>query len=178
MELIRNKWMLLLLGLAGAGLVTIIGIIMLFKFVPLLFQSGQPPGQPVAFSHISHVQKAGIQCTFCHRGAETSAAAGVPSLEQCMFCHKVIGKDNPEVKKVAAAYQENRPIDWSRVERLPDSVHFNHEPHLRSGLTCATCHGDVGAMVRVKQVRSLKMGDCLSCHRTDAGPTECSFCHY
>ncbi len=178
MVLIRNKWMLLLIGLAGAGLAAIIGIILLFTFLPRLFQLGQPPRQPIVFSHKSHVQKAEMQCTFCHRGAETSAVAGVPSLEQCMFCHRVISRDKTDVQKLAAAYQENRPVDWMRIERLPDSVHFNHEPHLRGGLYCVTCHGDVGSMTRVKQARSLKMGDCLACHRKVSGPTECSFCHY
>ena len=44
--------------------------------------------------------------------------------------------------------------------------------------TCAICHGDVGSMVRVKQVRSLKMGDCLDCHRDNDAPTDCTTCHY
>lgn len=175
MKLIRKKGALLL---AAAGLATIIVVVVLFIFFNWLFRYDQPPDQPIAFSHVPHVRAAGIQCTFCHRGAETGAVAGIPSLEQCMFCHRVIGRNNPEVQKVAAAYRENRPVDWMRVERLPDSVHFNHEPHLRSGLVCATCHGDVGAMVQVKQVRPLKMGNCLSCHRNAGGPTECSSCHY
>ncbi len=178
MELIRNKWVLLLAGVGLVALTVIALIVLLFTSLQWAFKYGQPPAQPVAFSHVPHVQAAGIQCTFCHRGAETGAVAGVPSLEQCMFCHRVIGKNSPEVQKVAVAYQENRPIDWVRVHRLPDSVHFNHEPHLRASLTCAVCHGDVGAMVRVKQVRSLEMGDCLDCHKTAGGPTECSVCHY
>ena len=175
MELIRHKWVLLF---AGGGLAAVIAVILFFVAVRWLFQFGQPPAQPVAFSHVPHVKAAGVQCTFCHRGAETGAVAGIPSLEQCMFCHRVIAKDNPEVQKVVTAYQEDRPIDWMRVHRLPDSVHFDHAPHLRKGLNCATCHGDVGSMVEVRMARSLKMGDCLGCHRDSGGPTECSFCHY
>ena len=44
--------------------------------------------------------------------------------------------------------------------------------------TCSICHGDVGAMVKVKQVRSLKMGDCVDCHRDNNAPTDCATCHY
>ena len=44
--------------------------------------------------------------------------------------------------------------------------------------TCVICHGDVGGMVKVKQVRSLKMGDCIDCHRQNSAPTDCTTCHY
>jgi nitrate/TMAO reductase-like tetraheme cytochrome c subunit len=44
--------------------------------------------------------------------------------------------------------------------------------------TCAICHGDVGAMLKVKQVRSLKMGDCVDCHRKNTAPTDCTTCHH
>lgn len=175
MELIRNKWVRLF---GAAGLLSIVLVVFLFVMVPWLFRHGQPPDQPVAFSHAVHVQTAGIQCGFCHRGAETGAVAGIPSVEQCMFCHRVISKDNAEVQKVTTAFQDNQAIDWARVNRLPDSVHFVHDPHIRAGFSCATCHGDIGSMTQVRPVRSLEMGDCLGCHRANGGPTECSFCHY
>ena len=44
--------------------------------------------------------------------------------------------------------------------------------------TCIICHGDVGSMVKVNQVRSLKMGDCWDCHRQNSAPTDCTTCHY
>ena len=44
--------------------------------------------------------------------------------------------------------------------------------------TCVICHGDIGGMVKVRQVRSLKMGDCLDCHRQNSAPTDCTTCHY
>ena len=44
--------------------------------------------------------------------------------------------------------------------------------------TCVICHGDIGGMVKVRQVRSLKMGDCLDCHRQNSAPTDCTACHY
>lgn len=173
----RSKWTL---GLAGAGLLFIIVIVLAVMFVPRALGFGQAPEQPIAFSHIPHVSKdvAGLECVFCHRTVETGATAGIPSVEQCMFCHRLIGRDNPEVQKLAAAWADERPIDWMRVHRVPDSVHFVHEPHIRGGITCATCHGDVGNMPRVRQAITLRMGDCLACHRQRGAPTECSVCHY
>ena len=164
--------------LALAGLALIVVAVLLVLFVPRALGFGQAPQQPVAFSHIPHVQQAGTPCTFCHRGVETGAVAGIPSVEQCMFCHRVLGKDNPEVQKVATAWENKQPIDWMRVHRVPDSVHFEHEPHIRAKLACAECHGDVEAMAQVRQARTLRMGDCLACHRERGAPTECSFCHY
>jgi len=47
-----------------------------------------------------------------------------------------------------------------------------------SSAVCSTCHGAVENMVKVKQVRSLKMGDCVDCHRENSAPTDCAICHY
>ena len=44
--------------------------------------------------------------------------------------------------------------------------------------TCNICHGTVSSMTRVRQVRSLKMGDCVDCHRDNGAPTDCTTCHY
>ncbi len=44
--------------------------------------------------------------------------------------------------------------------------------------TCAICHGEIRSMEKVKQERSLKMGDCVDCHRDNDAPTDCTTCHY
>jgi hypothetical protein len=44
--------------------------------------------------------------------------------------------------------------------------------------TCSICHGKVREMTKVKQVRDLKMGDCVDCHRDLNAPTDCTTCHY
>jgi hypothetical protein len=61
---------------------------------------------------------------------------------------------------------------------MPDHVRFTHEPHIQAGVACATCHGDVGTMREVTQTRSLRMGDCVACHRENNAPTDCFKCHY
>ncbi|MEE8442790.1 MAG: cytochrome c3, partial [Dehalococcoidia bacterium] len=64
---------------------------------------------------------------------------------------------------------------------------FVHDAHIRffteqDSMTpsevCTLCHGEVNKMIVVKQVRELKMGDCLGCHRKNNAPTDCAICHY
>mgnify|MGYP001319337932 CR=1 FL=1 len=158
------------------------------------------PEQPIAFPHTVHVQDAGLDCQFCHRTVTSEETAGIPAVEQCLFCHdlgridgskfdasgnKIPGTQSPEIEKIRNAFYGNpetgdgpSPINWVRVHRLPDHVQFVHYPHLQAGLTCSTCHGDVGSMVKVKQVRDLKMSDCVDCHRDNNAPTDCATCHY
>jgi hypothetical protein len=161
------------LGLAGfIAFITIIGPELIFA------QPHPAPTEPLAFNHQAHVEQAGMQCTFCHRTAPTSVTAGYPDVQQCMFCHQSIGQGQAEIEKVRTAWQQQQPLDWTRIHRLPDHVHFMHEPHITAGFACSTCHGDVGKMAQAAQVRPLNMGDCVSCHKVNNAPTECVTCHY
>ena len=155
---------------------------------PVVFGYSEGPDQPIAFPHPTHVEDLGMDCTFCHRNVTEGAAATIPSAGLCMTCHQVVGDGLPEIEKLREMVVENeRPIDWVRVHRVPDHVHFVHEAHIRffserDGIAetavCATCHGDVGSMEKVEQVRALKMGDCVNCHRDNGAPTDCTTCHY
>ena len=159
---------------------------------PSLLGFDEGPTQPIAFPHTVHVQEAGLDCQFCHRTASKEEAAGVPAVQQCMFCHDFLRIDGSksesptaqsEIAKLRGYYhgvgeEPPKPINWVRVHRLPDHVQFLHTPHIQAGFTCSTCHGDIGSMVKVKQVRNLKMRDCVDCHRNNNAPTDCSTCHY
>jgi hypothetical protein len=140
-------------------------------------QPKPPPREPIAFPHNVHVQAVGLDCSFCHRTAASGAIAGYPDLEQCMFCHGVAGRGNPEADKVRASWLAQQPINWERIHRMPDHVHFVHSAHIQAGIQCSTCHGNVGAMTQVVQVRPLTMSDCITCHRQANAPTECATCH-
>lgn len=162
----------------------IAGIVAFFTQAWPIIAASQPPvtpPQPLFFDHSVHVQTAGLDCAFCHRTATQAATAGYPDVEQCMFCHGAVGPGTPqaaEIEKLRSAWTTQQPIEWVRIHRMPDHVHFVHEAHLRAGLTCATCHGDVGTMGQVVQVRPLNMGDCVTCHQQYGAPTECGVCHY
>lgn len=138
----------------------------------------QAPEQPVAFVHSFHVSDLGLACTFCHRNAAQTVEAGLPAVEQCMFCHTIVGAGNPEIEKVRAAWVAQKPLDWKRVYRMPDVVRFTHEPHIRAQVDCSACHGRIDKMGLAKQEVPLTMPQCVSCHRERGAPTDCSFCHY
>jgi predicted CXXCH cytochrome family protein len=53
-------------------------------------QRGYEPTQPIAFSHRLHAGEMQISCLYCHSGAESSRAAGVPAASTCMNCHKYV----------------------------------------------------------------------------------------
>lgn len=136
------------------------------------------PEQPIAFSHAAHVGRRHISCVYCHATVTTTAHATIPSTETCMGCHRVVMVTNPEVQKLAQAYLQQRPIRWIRVTNLPDFVHFTHRRHIKAGVACSSCHGDVASMVRVQKDHALTMGECLACHQQRRVSTDCYTCHY
>ena len=166
--------LLVVLGALGGGAV-IGGPKVLEAMYPL-------PENGLIFPHNVHAgTEAGqlaLECEFCHRTAEISRAATVPSLEQCMFCHKVVGDASERVGIVRAAWEAGEPLEWIRQHRIPDHTQFRHEPHLTAGFACSECHGDVGSVAdQVTQVRVLEMGDCVGCHKQNSAPTQCATYH-
>ncbi len=162
--------------------------------------------QPIPFSHNIHAGEMGIDCQYCHTEARKSIHAGVPPLQTCMNCHEHIAKDNPDVLKIHEHYcesppcivtkgpagpippKEATPIAWNKVHDLPDYVHFAHNRHVRAGVSCTECHGQVteqgkketvfsgdydagGYPILEERVQSvmvreasMQMGWCLDCH--------------
>ncbi len=143
----------------------------------LWYESKRAPVQPIAFSHNIHASELGLACNFCHIYAEKSRRAGVPSVQKCMSCHRVVATDRPEIKKLRKYWDEKEPIPWVRVHSLPQHVYFTHKRHIKARVECTECHGFVQTMDVVRKVSSLKMGWCVSCHRTNNAPTDCLTCH-
>jgi hypothetical protein len=149
---------------------------------------GFAPAQPLPFSHRLHAGSLAIPCLHCHSGAEKSRAAGIPSVEACMGCHKVTKTDSPAIRRLTAVYDSGEILAWKRVHSLPSHVFFDHRPHVLAGVACQTCHGPVQEMPVLRQLMSLRMGNCLACHRNPrpalpAGspitraPENCNACH-
>ncbi len=162
------------------------------------------PGQPIFFNHVIHAGSFQIPCQYCHADARRSEFAGLPSVERCMGCHKIIGAaDNPEVGKIRGYAERGAAIPWVRVFKLPEFVFFTHKPHVRAGLQCQTCHGPVERMRVVgadtgpalpndfenlfgfrPTSRPLTMGWCVECHRAEnaqhnrKAPLDCYTCHH
>lgn len=161
--------------------ITILGYFGLFLilFAGLGYYRHQqiPPEQPIAFSHRTHVAKVALQCDLCHNYAAKSISAGVPSVQKCMDCHIVAAADNPEIKKLQRYWENKEPIAWVRIYSLKDFVYFSHKRHVLKKIDCSECHGEVKVMDSVRQVRSLNMGWCVSCHKAKSAPIDCLTCH-
>jgi hypothetical protein len=135
--------------------------------------------QPIAFTHKVHL-KNGMQCTDCHKGVADGPDAVIPNVQLCMTCHQVIATDKPEIKKVAAYQKKGELVPWRRVYWFYPSAHvkFRHGPHIRAGVQCATCHGDMMQETVAVRKKGLDMKFCVSCHRMHKAPTDCTVCHF
>ncbi len=135
--------------------------------------------QPIAYSHKIHIEH-GLQCLDCHSGADTGARATIPSVSKCMLCHAKIATDNAQVKKVAEFAAARREIPWERVYGFDPGalVKFRHAPHIRAGVQCARCHGDMTQAATAQPLVKHNMGTCLSCHRQNHASEDCATCHY
>ncbi|MFQ5682201.1 MAG: cytochrome c3 family protein [Candidatus Binatia bacterium] len=135
------------------------------------------PTQPIAFSHKIHAGDNKIPCQYCHVNARRSSVAGIPTVARCMGCHKITAAKKPEIKKLKGYWDKKAAIVWSKVTRVPDFVFFEHWPHVRAGLHCQTCHGQVESMEKVRQAKELSMSECVTCHRQKKASIDCLTCH-
>jgi len=126
---------------------------------------GVPIEQPVPFSHPLHAGALGLNCRYCHDAVDQSAFADIPPAETCMSCHSQIATDRPSLAPVQESYQTGKPIEWNRVNQLPDHVFFNHQIHVNKGVGCETCHGRVDQMNQIAKAHTFYMSWCLECHR-------------
>jgi hypothetical protein len=122
--------------------------------------------QPIQFSHERHVAGNGLDCRYCHTSVEESSFAGIPPTKTCMNCHSQIFSASPYLEPVRQSFRTDRSIAWTRVHDLPDFAYFNHSIHVKKGMGCTTCHGQVDRMPLMWQEKSLQMEWCIDCHRT------------
>jgi hypothetical protein len=112
--------------------------------------------------------------------ADIGPAATIPSVTKCMLCHAMIATDKPEIKKIADYAAKGREIPWQRVYGFEPQalVKFNHAPHIRAKVECATCHGDMTQVDTAQKTVNHNMGTCLTCHRQKGASQDCATCHY
>lgn len=181
-------------------LVVVIGLTFLCGFIykltnneiPLGYNDGYAPTQPIPFSHQLHAGRYQMDCRYCHTSVEEGRYASIPSLNVCMNCHLNIKLQSPALKTLRQAYEKKEPIQWKKVHLLPDFVKFNHAPHIKALRgeqntssaylkSCQVCHGAVETMDVVFQKETLSMGWCINCHRQEDNKewlNQCSTCHY
>lgn len=121
--------------------------------------------QPIPFSHQRHVQGNGIDCRYCHTTVENSSFAGIPATETCMTCHSQVLQDQPMIQIIHESWRNEVPLEWARVNDVPDFVYFNHSIHINQGVGCNYCHGPVDEMPLTYKAETLHMAWCIECHR-------------
>ena len=168
MAQIFSKWTnhlphIVLLGVIFGGVSSVAFV--WYYFSPSYLEVGSRPTQPVPYSHKLHAGDLGIDCRYCHTSIERSQEANIPPTQTCMNCHTTILPDSDRLAPIRESFATGKPIQWVRVHMLPEYAYFPHNVHLRAGIGCASCHGNVAAMEEVEQKRPLSMGWCLDCHR-------------
>ncbi len=122
-----------------------------------------------------------------------------------MGCHRITGRDLPEIRKLAGYFERGEPIPWVRITKVPEFTYFPHKPHVRADVKCQTCHGAVEKMTTFNDRTGptiandllnlvglrpappkLTMGWCVDCHREHnrkpdtkyPAPLDCVACHH
>ena len=134
-------------------------------------------GAAIPFSHVLHAGKHAIDCRFCHGQAAHGAEANLPSARDCYVCHWTIAADKPAILELERRVKTGTPITWPASVRLPQHVQFQHAPHVRHGVACAACHGNLQVRENAQPSRALSMGFCVDCHRTEGATHDCMACH-
>lgn len=138
------------------------------------------PVQPIEFPHVTHIEK-GLTCTeFCHETVTKGPQAGLPSINTCMTCHSQIATDKPRIQQITQMQEKGLDLAWQRVYEYAETAHvrFNHAPHIRAEVECATCHGNIAQQTVAQRNVDLNMGFCVTCHREKNAPNDCLTCHY
>jgi hypothetical protein len=152
-----------LFGALGGGALVI--FLVWYYFSPEFYEVGYMPTQPVPYSHELHVGQLGMDCRYCHATVEKSSVASLPSTQTCMNCHGQIRTQSANLLPVRESWATGKPIEWVKVNHLPDYAHFSHAVHVNVGVGCESCHGRIDQMPVVYQVSSMSMSWCLDCHR-------------
>jgi hypothetical protein len=175
LSVLFGKWMNTLPTVAAAGVLGAVTVAVggfWYYATPKFWQVGYMPTQPgTGFNHQLHVGKLGMDCRYCHTNVEISPEANIPNVATCYGCHaennvSVDFVPDQRVQFVRTAYANDESIAWRRAHKLADFVrNFPHDAHVRAGVSCYSCHGQIASMPVVFQTQPLSMGWCLDCHR-------------
>ncbi len=134
---------------------------------------GYEPVQPIQYSHRLHAGELGIDCQFCHTGAEKSRHAGIPPVQTCMNCHKFITAPYLEVKaEDELAVKENRKprqIISKEIAKIYEAIGLDNELKSDSSKTPSS----------IKWIKVHKLPDFVYFdHRPHvAAGVQCQTCH-
>jgi hypothetical protein len=146
-------------------LTAIVGLVVWWLHSSTFNKVGVAVEQPVPFPHSFHVGVVGLNCRYCHASVDKSSFADLPPTETCMSCHSQVALNSPLLQPVRDSWKTGKPIQWNRVNKLPDYVYFDHHIHVNKGVGCESCHGRVDTMTTDVKANTFYMAWCLKCHR-------------
>jgi hypothetical protein len=188
----RRADLVLRLTIVGFVAAVVVGLGATYYYAsPSYTRVGYAPTQPVPFSHALHAGQLGLDCRYCHTSVEDSPHATLPAAQTCMNCHTLIKPNSPSLSQIREAWDQDPlkadnkpPVPWRRVHRVPDFAYFNHAAHVKAGVDCTHCHGEVKSMEVIRHEKPLTMKWCLECHRHPVEtskavnpPQSCQGCH-
>ena len=173
----RSKTARMMLAAMAAGGIGFLVFFYVFYYGPIYPVAAWAPEQPIPFSHLVHAGDNGIDCQYCHTYARRSEMAGIPSVSTCMNCHRNLKTEAPLIVEVTRYFEEEKPLEWTRVYDLPDHVWFSHKRHIAKDIACQKCHGPVQTLEVQTKAVDHKMTFCLDCHQKNEASTDCWTCH-
>jgi len=110
--------------------------------------------QPVSFSHVKHLETAGLECQQCHGFREDGTFMGTANMTgqadgACLNCHgdpQAIQGEDPRETAFLEEYVAKgvTHIDWLVYAKQPPCVFFPHAIHVKvAKIDCQHCHGPV-----------------------------------
>jgi hypothetical protein len=162
------------MGIKNSWIIFVISI-----FILGLSFGGSSIKQPIEFSHKKHTEQ-DIECEACHIYVKEQIFAGIPNVETCLECHSEPITESKEEEKIREYHKKNKKIPWIKINNLPPHVYFSHRRHVAiAKLECKICHGNMGELVKPpnKPLVTLKMGDCIDCHKRKKAKIDCIYCH-
>jgi hypothetical protein len=160
--------------------VCFLGAVLYLNVLPRFIS--KPRVQPFGFSHKAHFEQS--TCEGCHLYVMEMAAAGAPTLEECVDCHDGPQSEEPkyvaEEKKFEVYLQEDREIPWVRLPPLAPFTYFSHLRHASiEEIECEVCHGDIGKSDSLPPapMHTYTMNWCIDCHEEQEASIDCLICH-
>jgi hypothetical protein len=144
---------------------------------------------PLLFSHVQHLTKAGVTCTFCHNKVTKSMKAedrNIPGHPECDECHNRTAKEPLKERPPAACqtcHADYSPVrkDMAFMADMPTAfIKFPHKTHTDRKIACTTCHGDFvkQGVILATRAQLPTMTLCLSCHDNKQAKSACKTCHH
>jgi len=136
--------------------------------------------QPLAFSHVLHLDEVGLECADCHLYVTSGERTIVPNIQSCADCHFEAITESDNEARLVEHIESEQLIPWKQVYSVPDHVYFSHRRHTAAGeIECETCHGPVAQRAEplTRALVPITMTACMDCHDLSGASNDCIVCH-